>query len=147
MLFRRRVRMVGEALIIEIVDQPRDSPAVLVLSELARVSPHRTLHRKHVLAQRIAGGVVVHQCEGFLPRRKHLTYFLPGGFGVGASPTRPKSMNPRCGFVEISSTSISSPTSTPLSPRINRPSTGGAATPPAVAPPPLPGRASLCFCP
>src|SRR2546423_3665364 len=74
MLLRRRVRIVGKALVIEIVDQPRGAPPLLVLSELPCVRSHRTLHRQHVLAQRIAGSVLVHQREGFFPRRKFVAH-------------------------------------------------------------------------
>src|SRR5882724_5248208 len=120
--------VVRKSLVIEVVNQSGGSPALFVLAELPCVRAHRALDGEHVLAQGIAGSVLMHQRERFLARWNGVVHFFPGGFGVGVSPTRPKSMNPFPGFVESSSTSISSPTSTPFSPRISLPSTGGSTT-------------------
>src|ERR1700730_7993614 len=126
MLLGRRVRVVREALVVEIVDKAGDPPALRVLTELLRISAHRPFHRQHVLPQRFARRVFVHEGERVGSRRNFIRcHRFPGGFGVGVSPILPKSMKPRFGFVERSSTSISSPTSTPRPPRTSIPSTGG----------------------
>src|SRR5678809_771685 len=128
MFFRRRVRVVGKALVVEIVDEAGRCPTLLVLAELSRVRAHRCFNREHVLAQRFARCVLVHQRQRLSASRKGVAHRLPGGLGVGVDPTLPKSMKPRFGFVESSSASISSPTSTPFSPRFSLPSTVGLAT-------------------
>src|SRR3954468_15364693 len=123
------MRLVGKLLVVEVVNEAGGSPALLVLPELPCVRAHRRLDCEHVLPQRFARGVLVHQRQRLGARRNGLGHrFFPGGFGVGVDPILPKSMKPRFGFVESSSTSISSPTSTPFSPRIRRPSTGGFST-------------------
>src|SRR6266849_3769199 len=126
MLLGRRMRVVREALVVEVVDESGDSPALLVLTELLRVGPHRAFHRQHVPLQRFALCVFVHEGKRVRSRRNFIRgHRFPGGFGVGVSPILPKSMKPFFGFVERSSTSISSPTSTPRPPRTSIPSTGG----------------------
>ena len=44
---------VGVALVVEVVEQPRDRPELLVLAVLARVGAHRRLDAEQVLAQRL----------------------------------------------------------------------------------------------
>src|SRR4029077_11087534 len=129
MLVGWRMGAVREALVVEVVNEPGDSPALHVLAELLRVGAHCAFHRQHVLPQRFALRVLVHECERVRSRRRFIRcHRFPGGFGVGVSPILPKSMKPFFGFVERSSTSISSPTSTPRPPRTSIPSTGGRTT-------------------
>ena len=63
MLFRGRVRVVGPALVVEVVDEAREPPALRILAEAHGVGAHRRLHGEHVLPQGIAGGVLVHERE------------------------------------------------------------------------------------
>src|ERR1700693_1773510 len=128
MLVGRRMRVVREALVVEVVNEPGDSPALHVLAELLRVGAHRAFHRQHVLPQRFALRVFAHEGERVRSRRRFIRcHRFPGGVGV-VSPILPKSMKPFCAFVESTSTSISSPTSTPRPPRTSTPSTGGSTT-------------------
>src|SRR6202049_408155 len=125
----RRVRVVRKALVVEIVNETGDSPALHIFAELLRIRAHRAFHRQHVLTQRFARRVLVREAERLRSRRSFIRrHRFPGGFGVGVSPSLPKSMKPFFGFVERSSTSISSPTSTPRPPRSSIPSTGGFTT-------------------
>ena len=68
MLIGGRVRVVREALVVEVVHQPREPPALGIFPELHRVRPHRRLHRQHVRAKRFARGVLVHQRERVFAR-------------------------------------------------------------------------------
>ena len=63
MLAVGRMRLVRPALVIEIVHQPRQSPRLHVFAEPFSVRPHRPFNGEHVLSQRVAGGVLVHQLE------------------------------------------------------------------------------------
>ena len=47
-------RRVREALVVEVVDESRESPLLDVLPELRRVGAHRGLDGEHVLPQRLA---------------------------------------------------------------------------------------------
>src|ERR1700687_1173219 len=55
------VRRIGPALVIEIVHQTDDAPALLVLAELAGVSPHGRFDRQHVFDQAGVLGVFMQQ--------------------------------------------------------------------------------------
>src|SRR5687767_5789750 len=46
------------------MEQSRKAPALFILTEFLRVRAHRAFDRQHVLSQRLAGGVFVHQGEG-----------------------------------------------------------------------------------
>src|SRR5262245_37422871 len=48
---------IGPALVVEIVQQADDAPALLVLAELAGISPHRRLDGDHVFLEAFALGV------------------------------------------------------------------------------------------
>jgi len=69
MLLGRRVRVVGEALVVEIVNEARRSPPFLILAEFGGIGAHGALDGQHVLAQRVTRRVLVHQREGLLAGR------------------------------------------------------------------------------
>ena len=56
----------------KVVQQAGCSPQLLVLAEPARVCAHACFHRQHVLAQRITGGELLHECERVGARRQRL---------------------------------------------------------------------------
>ena len=60
------MRGIGESLVVEVVDQTGESPAVGVLAEFFGVCPHGGLDGQHMLTQRFARRVLVHerQCVG-----------------------------------------------------------------------------------
>ena len=64
MLLGGRVRRVGVALVVEVVQQPHQPPCLDVLPRPLRHRAHGELDRVHVLSQRVGGGVLVHQGEG-----------------------------------------------------------------------------------
>lgn len=66
MAVSRRVLCVREFLVVKVVEQTDEPPRLRVLTELGGVSPHGSLDREHVLAQRSRLGVLVHQRQGFL---------------------------------------------------------------------------------
>jgi hypothetical protein len=61
--FERMVGGIGPTLIIEIVQQPRRPPFLLILAELPRIRPDGRLDRQHVLDQAVAVAKFVQQCE------------------------------------------------------------------------------------
>ena len=63
MLVRRRVRGVWEPLVVEVVDQPGKAPSFDIFAEMFGIRPHGRFHGEHVLSQRLALRVLVHQCE------------------------------------------------------------------------------------
>ena len=63
MLLGRRVRGVRISLVVEIVDQPGQPPPLRILAEVLGVGAHRGFDAEHVLSERLAGGVLVHQSE------------------------------------------------------------------------------------
>jgi hypothetical protein len=63
MLLGPRAGGVRKTLIVEVVDQPGQSPALRILAELLGVGAHGDLDREHVLAEGFAGRVLVHQRE------------------------------------------------------------------------------------
>jgi hypothetical protein len=60
---------VGIPLVVEIVDDARDRPQLLVLAVLARVGPHRRLHAQGVLAKRVGLGPLAEQLPGVVASR------------------------------------------------------------------------------
>src|SRR5690606_10940045 len=55
---------IGEALVVEVVDQAHEAPAVGGLAGPVGHGPHRQLDGIHVPAQRLGGGVLVDEGEG-----------------------------------------------------------------------------------
>ena len=51
----------GVALVVEVVEQPRDRPGLLVLTELHRERAHDRLHGEPVLAQAVRLGVLAEE--------------------------------------------------------------------------------------
>lgn len=71
-LVGRRMRGVRKALVVEVVDETGQSPALGILAVLLGIGAHRGFHGQHVFAERFARGVFVHQSERVSPRRQDL---------------------------------------------------------------------------
>ena len=104
MLLGGRVRVVGEALVVEVVDQPREPPALHVLAAAAGVGAHGRLHGEHVLPQGVAGGVLVHEGEGVVSAGQHgsgcAVVMAPARIARGGVAGAAFSMCPRRPIVE-----------------------------------------------
>ena len=74
-----RVRGVGIALVVEVVQQADQPPGVGVLARTLGHRAHRDLDRVHVLPQRVRRGVLVHQREGSVAVRD-----MGSGWGLRA---------------------------------------------------------------
>jgi hypothetical protein len=76
-LFERHPRVPGVevrvTLVVEVVEQPRDAPELLVLSLLARVEPHRGLHAEGVLAERVGLGPLAEEPPSLFALDRHGT--------------------------------------------------------------------------
>src|SRR5437868_9297339 len=72
MFFGRRVGGVRIALVVEIVNQPGEAPALGVFSEMLGVGAHGGFDAEHVLAERLARREFLHEGEGLASRRKSL---------------------------------------------------------------------------
>jgi len=57
--------LVGEFLVVEIVQQADEPPRLRIFAELGGVGPHRGLDREHVLAQRWRLRVLLHEGKSF----------------------------------------------------------------------------------
>jgi hypothetical protein len=68
---------VGVALVVEVVNQPRDPPELLVLVVAPRVGAHRGLDPQHVLSQRLGGDPLANQVPGIITRRLIHAPLLP----------------------------------------------------------------------
>src|SRR3989442_5996264 len=64
----RGMLLIGKLFVIEVVQQTARSPRLRISAEFRGVGPHRRLDRLHVLAQRGALRVLVHECERFFAR-------------------------------------------------------------------------------
>jgi hypothetical protein len=56
------------ALVVEVVDEARDSPQLLVAAEAARVRTDGRLDGEHVLSERVGLGPLAHEPPGFVTR-------------------------------------------------------------------------------
>src|SRR5262245_3868127 len=61
----------GKTLVIEIVEEPGVAPKIFVLPPELCIPPHRRFHRKRVLPQAVARGVLAEKRPGFVARLIH----------------------------------------------------------------------------
>ena len=65
------VRLIGPALVVEVVQQRDDAPVLLVLADQPGVAAHGRLDGQHVLPQAFALGVFLHQRERVGAGQRH----------------------------------------------------------------------------
>jgi hypothetical protein len=68
------VLLVGPLLVVEVVQQPGETPELLVLAIEAGVVAHRRLHGQRVLAQAFLLRVLAQELPGFVSARKSFTH-------------------------------------------------------------------------
>ena len=66
---KRMIRLIGPALVVEVVQQRHHAPVVLVLTPEPRVAAHRGFDREHVLPQALALRMLGDQRPRLIPRQ------------------------------------------------------------------------------
>ena len=75
-------------LVVEVVEQRRDAPALLVLAELPRVAAHRGLDGQRVLQQAVALGVLGQQRPGVVSIHGKFPHLMPNTARVPSPESR-----------------------------------------------------------
>src|SRR6266849_1990486 len=71
MLLGGMVGVVGPTLVVEIVQQRRQAPKLIIGAELARIGAHAGFHGQRMFAQVFVLRVLAQQSPGIVPTRHH----------------------------------------------------------------------------